>query len=242
MNDAGSERGGPVSYVWLAGDALDAVERLHRRSIAGADPGLVKPEKRSFFESVFAGRGAVIGAVVDGDDPETRVAGGRLAGYGVLLTTLAEGEDAGTRIGLSGNAGLAKIAGTGVDPADRGRGLQRSLVRRRIGRAGECGFTHVFATAAPANTVSWRNLMAEGFSIVDVVLAYGTLERYLMHRPVAAAPRVAEAPRTWCAADRTDEVRKALSAGLVGPAWREHAAAGRPALDIGFVPGAAVRA
>ncbi len=242
MNDDGSAAAGPVSYVWLAGDALDAVERLHRRSIAGADAGLVKPEKRSFFESVFAGRGEVVGAVVPGEDTETAVAGGRLAGYGVLLTTLAEGEDAGTRIGLSGNDGLAKIAGTGVDPADRGRGLQRSLVRRRIARAGERGFGHVFATAAPANTVSWRNLMAEGFSIVDVVLAYGTLERYLMHRPVAAARQVAEAPHTWCAADRTDEVRRALAAGLVGPTWRERPADDRPSLDIGFVPGAAVHA
>lgn len=241
MNDAGSDGAGPVSYVWLDGGALDAVERLHRRSIAGAGSGLVKPEKRSFFESVFAGRGEVIGAVVPGDDAETNVEGGRLAGYGVLLTTLAQGEDAGRRIGLRGNDGLAKIAGTGVDPADRGRGLQRSLVRRRIMRAGERGFGHVFATAAPANTVSWRNLMAEGFAIVDVVLAYGSLERYLMHRPVAAAARADGDPRAWCRADRTDEVRQALSAGLVGPLWRAHAAPGPAGLDIGFVAGTAVR-
>ncbi len=237
MNDQPAEVEVPgVRFVWLGADALDAVERLHLRSIEGVDRGLVKPERRSFFESVFAGRGEIVGAVAAGRDAETSVAGGRLIGYGVLLTALADGEDAGVRIGLGGNQGLAKIAGTGVDPGFRGRGLQRALLRRRIERAGNLGFGHVFATAAPANTVSWRNLMAEGFAIVDVVLAYGSLERYLLHRPVAGAarphaPRL-EAARTWCRSNRTDDVRAALSAGLVGPLWREH---GTDGLDIGFV-------
>jgi ribosomal protein S18 acetylase RimI-like enzyme len=231
-----------VKLVRLDGAALDAVERLHHRSIAGMDRGLVKPERRSFFEGVFAGRGEIVGAVVDGSDAETGVGAGRLIGYGVLLTVLADGEDAGVRIGLGGNDGLAKIAGTGVDPGFRGRGLQKALVRRRIERAGNLGFRHVFATAAPGNTVSWRNLMAEGFAIVDVVLAYGSLERYLLHRLVdraarAAAPSVDGSP-LWCRADRTDGVRAALSAGLVGPLWRTH---GPEGLDIGFVPSAEVR-
>lgn len=225
-----------VRFVWLGADALDAVERLHLRSIAGVDRGLVKPERRSFFESVFARRGAIVGAVVPGTDAQTGVAGGRLIGYGVLLTVLADAEDAGVRIGLGGNDGLAKIAGTAVDPGFRGRGLQKALVRHRIERAGNLGFRHVFATAAPANTVSWRNLMAEGFAIVDVVLAYGSLERYLLHRPVEGAVRAdtpggAAAP-TWCRADRSEEVRAALSTGLIGPLWREH---GPEGLAIGFV-------
>lgn len=238
MNDQPADGEVPgVRFVWLGADALDAVERLHLRSIAGIDRGLVKPERRSFFESVFAERGAVVGAIVPGTDAETSVSGGRLVGYGVLLSLLADGEDAGVRIGLGGNEGLAKIAGTGVDPDFRGRGLQRALVRRRIERAGNLGFRHVFSTASPANTVSWRNLMAEGFAIVDVVLAYGSLERYLLHRPVDCTTR-AEAPsgaaaQTWCRADRTDDVRVALSTGLIGPLWREH---GPEGLDIGFVP------
>jgi len=227
-----------VKLVRLDGAALDAVERLHHRSIAGMDRGLVKPERRSFFEGVFAGRGEIVGAVVDGSDAETGVAAGRLIGYGVLLTVLADGEDAGVRIGLGSNDGLAKIAGTGVDPGFRGRGLQKALVRRRIEQAGNLGFRHVFATAAPGNTVSWRNLMAEGFAIVDVVLAYGSLERYLLHRPVDRARRAPETPQAWCRADRTDDVRAALSAGLVGPLWRAH---GPEGLDIGFVPSAEVR-
>ncbi len=237
LNDGPADGDMPgVGFVWLGADALDAVERLHRRSIEGVDRGLVKPERRSFFESVVAGRGEIVGAVVQGTDAETGVAGGRLIGYGVLLTVLADGEDAGARIGLGGNDGLAKIAGTGVDPGFRGRGLQRALVRRRIGRAWNLGFRHVFATAAPANTVSWRNLMAEGFAIVDVVLAYGSLERYLLYRPVAGSAR-ATAPhddvaRTWCRSDRTEDVRAALSTGLVGPLWRAH---GPEGLDIGFV-------
>lgn len=237
MNDEAGDGDRPgARYVWLDGGALDQVERLHRRSIEGLDSRLVKPERRSFFESVFAGRGEIVGAIVPGSDAETGLAGGRLAGYGVLLTELADGEDAGQRIGLGGNRGLAKIAGTGVDPADRGFGLQRALVRRRIERAGGRGFRHVFATAAPGNTVSWRNLMAEGFAIVDVVFAYGSHERYLLHRPVESAPRQLDAPRAWCRADRTDEVRAALSSGLVGPLWREHPLPSAAALfDIGFV-------
>ena len=241
MNDEAGDGDRPGSrFVWLDGGALDAVERLHRRSIEGLDSRLVKPERRSFFESVFAGRGEVVGAVVPGGDAETGVAGGRLAGYGVLLTELAEGEDAGHRIGLGGNQGLAKIAGTGVDPADRGFGLQRALVRRRIERAEARGFRHVFATAAPGNRVSWQNLMAEDFAIVDVVLAYGSLERYLLHRPVERAQRPPQTARAWCAADRTDDVRAALRSGLVGSLWRAHpAAAGAVPVDIGFVsPGA----
>ncbi len=236
MNDeAGDGDQQRVSFVWLDDSAVSAVERLHRHSVEGLDSRLVKPERRDFFESVLAGRGEIIGAVVPGADADTGVAGGRLVGYGVLLTVLAEGEDAGERIGLGGNQGLAKIAGTGVNPGFRGFGLQRALVRRRIARAGDHGFRHVFATAAPGNTVSWRNLMAEGFAIVDVVLAYGSLERYLLHRPVGGAVRPGPA-RTWCRADRSDDVRAALSAGLVGPLWRAHPAPSRPELfDIGFV-------
>jgi len=229
-----------VRFVWLGADALDAVERLHLRSIAGIGRGLVKPERRSFFESVFAERGAVVGAIVPGSDAETGVAGGGLIGYGVLLTVLADGEDAGVRIGLGGNDGLAKIAGTGVDPGFRGLGLQKALVRRRIERAGNLGFRHVFATAAPANTVSWRNLMAEGFAIVDVVLAYGSLERYLLHRPVAVRAGMpgGAAAQTWCRADCTEDVRAVLATGLVGPLWREH---GPEGLAIGFVSPPEVR-
>lgn len=241
MNDQPADGEVPgVRFVWLGADALDAVERLHLRSIAGIDRGLVKPERRSFFESVFAERGAVVGAIVPGSDAETGVSGGRLVGYGVLLTVLADGEDAGVRIGLGGNDGLAKIAGTGVDPGFRGWGLQKALVRRRIERAGNLGFRHVFATAAPANTVSWRNLMAEGFAIVDVVLAYGSLERYLLHRPVAvrAGTPGDAAAQTWCRADRTEDVRAVLATGLVGPLWREH---GPEGLAIGFVSAPEVR-
>lgn len=226
-----------VSFVWLDGRAVDAVERLHRRSIEGIDAGLVKPERRDFFESVFSGRGEVVGAVMEGFDDETGVSDGRLAAYGVLLTTLAEGEDAGERIGLGGNAGLAKIAGTGVDPIDRGRGLQRALIRHRVDRAAARGFAHLFATAAPANTLSWRNLMAEGFAVVDVVLAYGRLERFLLYRPTAGARVLAAGPCVWCGADKTDDVRSAVASGLVGAVWRERepTAAART-FEIGFHP------
>ncbi len=232
-----------VSIVWLDGSALDAVERLHRRSIEGVDTGLVKPERRSFFESVFGGRGEVVGAVVQGSDDETGLPGGRLAAYGVLLTTLAEGEDAGARIGLGGNEGLAKVAGTGVDPIDRGRGLQRALVRQRVARAAARGFGHVFATAAPANTRSWRNLMVEGFAVVDIVLAYGRLERFLLYRPTAAVRVRAGEPARWFAAGQTDDVRSAVAAGLVGSVWRERRpTAETRVLEIGFHPGAGARA
>lgn len=231
-----------VRFVWLDGNAIEAVDRLHRRSIAALEPALVKPERRSFFEGVFAGRGEVIGAIVEGSDAETGVADGRLAGYGVLLTELADGEDAGVRIGLGSNIGLAKIAGTGVDPADRGRGLQRALARRRIARAGARGFRHVFATAAPGNTVSWRNLMTEGFAIVDVVLAYGSLERFLMHRPVGSPTHPDQSQPVWCPAQPTDDVRAALSSGLIGPLWRERRSSGACGFDIGFVPSLEQRA
>jgi ribosomal protein S18 acetylase RimI-like enzyme len=232
-----------VSIVWLDGSALDAVERLHRRSIVGIDAGLVKPERRSFFESVFGGRGEVVGAVVRGSDGETGLPEGRLAAYGVLLTTLAEGEDAGERIGLGGNAGLAKIAGTGVDPLDRGRGLQRTLIRHRVARAATRGFSHVFATAAPANTLSWRNLMQEGFAVADVVLAYGRLERFLLFRSTAAVRAPVDAPDRWVAGDQTDDVRSAVAAGFLGSAWRERQpTAGTRVFEIGFRPGAGARA
>jgi len=226
-----------VSLVWLDGAAIDAVEHLHRCSIDGVDAGLVKPERRSFFESVFGGRGEVIGAVGEGgDDGRTRIGAGRLIAYGVLLTTLAEGEDAGERLGRGDNRGLAKIAGTGVDPHERGRGLQRCLVRRRVARAAERGFDHVFATAAPGNTVSWRNLMTEGFAVADMVLAYGRLERLLLHRPTAAPAAGPAAPTVWCRADRSDDIRAAVAAGLAGTHWRDGGAPGTLPPEIGFGP------
>lgn len=199
------------------------VYALHLAAIADiADRTTVKPEEPAFFEGLLAGRGTILGV---------REAG-RLIAYGVLQHDLAAGDDPRDLLGLAADARVAKLAGVGVAPDRRGHGLQRRLTRARVALAAEQGFGHLFATAAPANPVSWGNLMSEGFAIGALVVKYGGLRRFLLHRRPEPRPPA----RQWIAADDLAGVAAALSDGLAGVAFCRRPGAVRFARDIGFAP------
>lgn len=195
---------------------LDAIERLHALSLSTfTDRTLVKPETRGFFEAILQRRGAILG-YRDGE--------GALRAYGVLMRELPEGDQTHALLGLAPETPLYKLAGAAVDPAWRGRGLQRVAIRERLRWLAEAGVTHGFATAAPGNVVSWVNLLNEGFRIRALVTAYGTLLRYLMVRQ--AGQERHEGPVEWRAWQDIAWQRPRLAAGWQGVAWRQGAAGG----------------
>lgn len=209
---------------------LDAIERLHALSLSTfTDRTLVKPETRGFFEAILQRRGAILGY---------RDEGGALRAYGVLMRELPEGDQTHAILGLAPQTPLYKLAGAAVDPAWRGRGLQRAAIRERLRWLAEAGVTYGFATAAPGNVVSWVNLLNEGFRIRALVTAYGTLLRYLLAWQAGQGRH--EGALEWRGWQDVDWQRPRLAAGWQGVAWREGAAgSGFEGREIAFAAGPA---
>ncbi|MNC63229.1 hypothetical protein D3C75_1133320 [compost metagenome] len=75
----------------------------------------------------------------------------------------------------------AKLDTVIVDPAFRGRGLQRVLVRQasELAEVRQHG-VYLLTTVSPHNPHSLRNMQAEGFQILLKKDKYGGLERYIL--------------------------------------------------------------
>ncbi len=163
----------PAGLLWreLGAADLDLVDGLNRLAV-GPDirPAVVKPESRAYFETITAGRGRFMG-VFDG---------AALVGYGILQHDHAAADDPRPRLGLAPDRPVGRLAGARVAPDFRGRGLQRALIRARAAMAP--ADMVLFSTAAPVNTPSWMNLLAEGFIIRDIIPLFGGHARYLMVR------------------------------------------------------------
>lgn len=171
--------------VWRDLDAHDRddIIALHRLSTKGLTSMQVKPERPEFFDHLLGGGGRIIGA---------RDASGALAAYGVLQYAPDPGTDPNTWMGWPANTPVQKLAGAAVAPDLRGGGLQLELIRRRMALAGPdiC----LYATVAPGNPASWRNMLQAGFDIRAMRPCYGGVLRYLlardargMHAPVRNA-------------------------------------------------------
>ena len=211
-------------FVPLGLSSLDAIETLHRASLSTfTDSTLVKPEKRSFFEAILRRRGTILGYQREGE----------LLAYGVLMHELPEGDTTYRLLGLEASTPLIKLAGAAVHPAWRGKGLQRAAIRARLDRLRVTGARHGFATAAPGNVASWSNLLSEGFRVVALVQAYGTLLRYLLAWEDGRAPRSTRLE--WRGWNETDWQATRLASGWQGIAWRE----GPQGREIAFAPEAA---
>lgn len=155
----------------LGPDDLDAIDTLHHLAIGPlVRPEVVKPENRSYFESILSGRGLVIGLY---DGP-------LLAAYGILQHDHAPKDGPHRLLGLDPDLSVGRLAGASVHPAYRGRGLQRVLIGARVAAAPSDMV--LFSTAAPVNTPSWASLLAEGFPIYDIQLFFGGYARYVMVR------------------------------------------------------------
>lgn len=198
-----------IAWRWLAAADLADVWTLHRIAIAKSPaPGLVKPESAGFFERMVGQDGAIIGGF----------AGPRLVVYGVLQWRLAAEDDPRAGFGLAGGTGLAKLAGTSVDPDWRGRGLHDTTIALRLQRAREIGCPHLYATAAPGNWRSWTNLLVGGFTVRALTRRYGTLWRFLLHR--RPAPVQPAGPSALYDPDDHATLGARLSQGAQGVGWQ----------------------
>lgn len=211
-----AEAGKALAWRRLQLSDLDAIEALHRLSIQGLGPEVVKAETREFFISLLSGRGEIHG-VFDGDS---------LVAYGVLQHDLLPQDDPRRHLGLGPDVPVRKLAGAAVHPQWRGQRLQRALVEYRLRRAPAQAV--VFATSAPGNPPSWRSLLACGLSVCALESKYGGHPRFLMARmpaPAGATQRPADAPTNGASTNdaSTTEVSctdLATQAGLLAAGWR----------------------
>lgn len=198
--------------IWRRLEAadLDSVEALHRAVMAGLGPNVVKPEKRDFLAEMLGPRGRTLG-VFDGH---------ALVAYGVLQHDIPATDDPRDAVGLPFSIPLMKLAGTSVAPSHRGRGLQRALIAARVRLAleGAAEEPILFATSAPLNPASWRNLLSEGFAIRALKPYYGGHLRYVMVRHGQAAGREGEMLVDPAA---IEQQARLLAAGWCGVALRE---------------------
>lgn len=174
----------PEGLCWrlLGTDDLDAIEALHHDAIRGMGVQAVKPEERSFFLSLLAGRGRVLGIE----------SGSRLIAYGVLQHDLLAYDNPCEALGLPLSSSVVKLAGAAVEHDWRGQGLQRLLIGARVSLAADAGV--IFSTAAPANQPSWSSLLACGFSVRALQYRYGGHPRYLMVRLAPGLGAASPAP------------------------------------------------
>jgi hypothetical protein len=201
----------------------EALERVHRDIVARAPVGTVALETTAFLAGHLGADGCTVGLFFDG----------QLIAYGILgLSGAAHGRLA-DLLGLSAQRRdrLAVLDGVGVVPALRGRGAHRYLNRVRETLAERHGRQLLAASAAPANPVSWRNLMRLGLEVRGLARMFGGHWRYLMLRDESSFP--ADAPAEIVGALDIARQQRLLDLGRRGvrPGLRR----GRPA--VGYVAG-----
>ncbi len=166
-------------WVSLRLDEVPEIEALQRLTYGTlVDRDLFKPAPPGFFESVIGKRGTVLGRRLDG----------QLIAFGTLLTGLDTKDRARERLGLDEAVPLAMMQGVVVHPDFRGHHLHRRLLRHRLALLRPPGVWHLYATAAPGNTASWSNMLAEGYEVADISVMYGRLLRYTLYRPPVPRP------------------------------------------------------
>jgi hypothetical protein len=206
---------------------LEALERVHRDIVAHAPLGTVACETTDFLASHLGADGCTVGLFFQG----------HLVAYGILGLSGAAHARLGGLLGLSAQScgRLAILDGVGVVPALRGRGAHVYLNRVREALAHRHGRQLLAASAAPANPVSWRNLMRLGLEVRGLARMFGGHWRYLMLRDESGIP--ADAPAELV--DALDTARQqrllALDCRGVRPGDRQ----GRPA--VGYVAGVLAR-
>jgi RimJ/RimL family protein N-acetyltransferase len=203
------------------------LERVHRAIVARAPAGTVALETSEFLASHLGADGYTVGLFFEG----------QLVAYGILGLSGAAHARLGGLLGLSARRceRLAILDGVGVVPAFRGRGAHRYLNRVRDALAERHGRRLLAASAAPANTVSWRNLMRLGLEVRGLARMFGGHWRYLMLRDESRMP--ADAPAELVDALDIARQQRLLDLGCRGV--RADQRRGRPAVD--YAAGALAR-
>jgi GNAT superfamily N-acetyltransferase len=213
----------------LHADDLPALHLLHAEVMrALPDPAMFRlfGGAENFFRAHFGARGHSLG-FFDGE---------RVVAYGSLTLPAAEDLDNYARdLGWDAAraARVALLSAAMVDPAHRGQGLHPSLIAARIRLAGELAVPELLVRAAPANALSRRTLLANGFALVWLgVQGEGSL-RHVMWRPTGhaawQAPGSEGLALAWAAAEDLARQQELLRSGWIGVRTRAEDAA------IGFV-------
>jgi hypothetical protein len=206
---------------------LEALELLHREIVGRAPLGTVALETTAFLAGHLGADGYTVGLFVEG----------QLVAYGILGLSGAAHGRLGDLLGLSAQCceRMAVLDGVGVVPAFRGRGAHRYLNRVRETLAERHGRQLLAASAAPANPVSWRNLMRLGLEVRGLARMFGGHWRYLMLRDESSIP--ADAPAEIVGALDIARQQRLLDLGCRGVRPGRHR--GRPA--VGYVAGGLAR-
>ncbi len=195
-------------------EEVEELEALQARAYSDlVDHDLFKPAPPGFFQSVIAGRGVVLGRRLEG----------RLIAFGTLLTGLDAEDHARQRLGLGEETPLAMMQGVAVDPDFRGHRLHRRLLQRRLSLLRPPETWHVYATAAPGNIASWKNMLAEGYQVADISVMYRRLVRYTLYRPPHPILVSADEPGlAWLAPEDREAQQPLLQSGARGVAMRSN--------------------
>jgi hypothetical protein len=207
---------------------LDTLERVHHGIVAHAPLGTVALETREFLAGHLGADGYTVGLFFEG----------QLIAYGILGLSGAAYDRLCGLLGLSAQSRerLAVLDGIGVVPAFRGLGAHRYLNRVREALAARHGRSLLAASAAPANSVSWRNLMRSGLEVRGLARMFGGHWRYLMLRDESRVP--ADAPAELVAALDISRQQGLLDLGFRGVRPGQH----RSRAAVGYVDGALARA
>lgn len=154
---------------------LDALLALQRATYAGLARReflvQTEPEELAY---IFGGGGVGLG-VFDGE---------RLVGAWVLYYPFGRSDNLGLLLDRDPMT-AAHFELALLDPAYRGRGLHREMVRRLTETAARDGrFTCILATAHPDNAASVRGFTACGYENLGVYKLYGGLDRCVLCKPL----------------------------------------------------------
>ena len=159
----------------LAGADLDSLLALQRATHEGL-------ARREFYvqtdpeelQYIFNGGGRAVG-LFEGE---------ALVGAWVLYYPFGREDNLGPLLGTPPER-TAHFELALLDPAWRGRGLHRRMVRELTETAARDGrFTHIAATAHPDNAASVRGFTANGYAIAGIYKMYGGLDRCVLAKPL----------------------------------------------------------
>lgn len=195
----------PYAVRVLGEDDYPALRALHHEVVSAAPQGSVALESDEFLARNLGPGGGTFGVLV----------ADQLIAYAILSLPRNDADNLAAPWAPDFRR-CACLDGAGVLPAWRGNRLQRLLTGLRLDLARSLGRSHVTAMAAPINRYSWRNLMAGGLAVHDLLPKYGGHWRYVLYRDFdRPPPRLASPPEVVPVAE-LERQRRLLSRGWIG--------------------------
>jgi hypothetical protein len=195
----------PYEVRVLDEDDHPRLRALHHEVVAAVPEGMVARESDEFLARNLGPGGSTFGVLV----------GDELVGYAIL--SFPRGDDDNLAAPWAPDPRrCACLDGAGVLPAWRGNRLQRLLTGLRLDLARRLGRAHVTALAAPVNRYSWRNLMAGGLAVHDLLPKYGGHWRYVLYRNFDRPPPRLAGPAEIVPIADLERQRGLLRRGWIG--------------------------